>query len=46
MEALPLGLKFPAMSDDWPASKLDKRYFNLPDGPYVLISDLYRPQHP
>ena len=46
MEALPLGLKFPAMSDDWPASNLDQRYFNLPDGPYVLISDLYRPQYP
>lgn len=46
MEALPRGLKFPAMNDDWPASKFDQRYFNLPDGPYVLIPNLYRPQYP
>ncbi len=46
MEALPQGLKFPAMNDDCPANTLDQRYFNLPEGPYVLISDLYRSERP
>jgi len=46
MDALPPGLKFPAMNDDCPANKLDQRYFNLPEEPYVLISDLYRSEHP
>ncbi|MBL7982768.1 MAG: hypothetical protein JNL52_13285 [Flavobacteriales bacterium] len=46
VDVLPKGLKFPAMNDDCPATTLDQRYFNLPEGPYVLISDLYRSEQP